>query len=158
MSTTSPGVLLLLSGKNPVLPDWRGSTARPFVLPSLEDAALTKLKKLRPVLPDGVRYYRATRKTPPTGRFGGGVFIPFFYLEKLSTKSTLSPPFLRSFKPLDLSILPPKLVDSWRIEGEGQDLHLHQADLLFPLIHLRDLSLGFPCGKPRHLVAYLCVL
>src|SRR5664279_915190 len=94
---------------------------------------------------------------PPTGRFGGGVFIPFFYLEKRSTKSTLSPPFLKSFKPLDLSILPPKLVDSWRIEGEGQDLHLHQADLLFPLIHLRDLSLGFPCGKPRHLVAYLCV-
>ena len=46
-----------------------------------------------------------------------------------------------------------------RIEGEGLDLQLHQAVLHFPLIHLRDLSLGFPCGKPRHLVVKLvCVI
>ena len=52
----------------------------------------------------------------------------------------------------DLPISPPKLADLRRIEGEALDPHLHQAVLHFPLIHLRDLSLGFPLGKPRHLV------
>ena len=52
----------------------------------------------------------------------------------------------------DLPIPPPKLVDLRRIEGEAPDLQLHQAILHFPLIHLRDSSLGFPLGKPRHLV------
>ena len=49
---------------------------------------------------------------------------------------------------IDLPIPPPKLVDTWRIEGEAPDLHLHQAVLHFPLIHLRDPLLGFPFGKP----------
>src|SRR6185369_6739659 len=57
-----------------------------------------------------------------------------------------------------LPIPPPNLVDLWRIEGEGPDLHLHQSVLHFPLIHLRDLSLGFPLGKPRHLVVLTCLL
>ena len=55
-------------------------------------------------------------------------------------------------------IPPPKLVDLWRIEGEGPDLLLHQSVLHFPLIHLRDSSLGFPLGKLRHLVVLTCLL
>ena len=39
---------------------------------------------------------------------------------------------------LDLPTPPSKLVYLWRIEGEGPDLHLHQADLHFPLISLED--------------------
>ena len=38
---------------------------------------------------------------------------------------------------LDLSIPPLKFIDLWRIEGEGPDLHLYQAVLHFPLIHLK---------------------
>ena len=52
----------------------------------------------------------------------------------------------------DLLIPPPKLVDLRRIEGEAPDLQLHQVVLHFPLIHLRDLTIEFPLGKPRHLV------
>ena len=40
---------------------------------------------------------------------------------------------------LDLPFPPPKFIDLWRIEGEGPDLHLHQAVFYFPLIHVRDL-------------------
>ena len=47
----------------------------------------------------------------------------------------------------DLPILPPKLVDLWRIEGEALDLQFNQAVLHFPLIHLRDSRLGFSLEK-----------
>jgi hypothetical protein len=46
--------------------------------------------------------------------------------------------------PLDFLPQPPKALDIWRIEGEGQDLHPHQRDLNLPLIHLRALLLEFP--------------
>ena len=59
---------------------------------------------------------------------------------------------------LDLLFQPSKVFVLWRIKRGGLDLHLHQRDFHFPLIHLRDLSLGFPCGEPRHLFAYLCYL
>ena len=60
---------------------------------------------------------------------------------------------------LDLPIPPPKLVDLRRIEGEGLDLQLHQVVLHFPLIHLRDLSLGFLCVENLGiLISYLCVV
>ena len=41
--------------------------------------------------------------------------------------------------PLDLSTPPTKSVDTWRIEGEDPDLHLHRPEFHFPLICLRAL-------------------
>ena len=44
-------------------------------------------------------------------------------------------------KAQDLLPHPPKVLDLWGIEGEVTDLHLHQPDLHFSLIHLRG-----PCS------------
>ena len=77
--------------------------------------------------------------------------------QEVSSSKQERPPLLSSPKARFLPIPPPKLVDSWRIEGEGRDLHLHQADSHVPLIHLRDLSLGLPCGEPRHIVVLLVI-
>ena len=67
-------------------------------------------------------------------------------IQGIEVNHYLSSPNLRF-----LPILPPKCVDLWRIEGEGPDLHLHQAVLHFPLIHLRDfLPRVSLCRKPRH--------
>ena len=82
---------------------------------------------------------------------------PFFF-KKGCPIQFLSPPLLQSSNQLDLSIPPPKLVDLRRIEGEGQDLHLHQPVFHFPLICLRDSCLGFPLGKPRCLVVLTLIV
>ena len=63
---------------------------------------------------------------------------PSTYLGTASSCNSLSSITSKSSNRRDLSIPPPKLVDFWRIEGEGPDLHLHQAVFHFPLIHLRD--------------------
>ena len=86
-----------------------------------------------------------------------GYKYPSTYLQPSSSSSFLSPPFLEAQELQDLPIPPPKLVDIRRIEGEGPDLHLHQAVLHFPLIHLRDPLLGFPLGKPSLLLYSLVV-
>ena len=64
--------------------------------------------------------------------------------------------FVEPRKSLDLLPQPPKAIDLWRIKGEDIDLHLHQADLHFPLRFLRAPCLGFLCANPRLWFHHLC--
>ena len=84
--------------------------------------------------------------------FGEGYKYPSPFLQPTSSTRKEKTPLLQVQESLDLPIPPSKLVDLWRIEGEGLDLHLHRAVLHFPLIHLRDHLLGFPLGKPSPLL------
>ena len=77
----------------------------------------------------------------PTARFEDAYIKgPFFSIEDASTSSRkvtiVKPP-----KALDLLTHPPKVLDLWGIEGGDTDLHLHQPDFHFSLIHLRG-----PCS------------
>ena len=54
-----------------------------------------------------------------------------------SIKDNSRSTFKSSPSPWYLPMPPPNQAHLWRIEGEGPDLHLHQADFYFPLILLR---------------------
>ena len=100
----------------------------------------------------GLQVRRLRSKWTATATFLGGVYIPLHLPPAKELAQKRRSPLLQAQESLDLPIPPPKLVDLWRIEGEGPDLLLHQSVLHFPLIHLRESRLGFPLGKPRHLV------
>ena len=70
--------------------------------------------------------------------FGGGIYTPP-PTSSQPASSPLKTTIFASSNSIDLPIPPLKFVDSWRIEGEGPDLHLHRAVSLSPLFLLRDL-------------------
>jgi len=79
----------------------------------------------------------------PTSRFWEGYKYPFPFSTSRFSSCCWRTPYAEPPKLLDLLLQPPKSVDLWRIEGEDLDLHSHRSDLIFPLIHLRDLCLVF---------------
>src|SRR5664279_2385876 len=96
----------------------------------------------RPVLPGAVRYYRATRKKPQRLVFGRGYKYPSPSSTCVSMFSSLSPTIVDLGKLAYFPIPPPKLVDSWRIEGEDLDLHFHKSISPLSEENLVDLVLG----------------
>ena len=89
--------------------------------------------------------------------FQDPLFKGSFFSKEASSSILSLPPLLTSSKLQDLPIPPPKLAQTLRIEGEGQDLQVYQGDLIFPLIYLRDLCLGFPLENLGPLLYLLVV-